>query len=167
MLIRIYNNKIHDTTKFRPAKLLKPEDIVEIYANQKRRFKNEKIEAVKFKVGDLVRVVLKKKLFSKTGQQTFGDEIFRVAKIIYSLPRPTYVIKELNMNPKTIKGRFYANEILKVNAPKNLDSEVTKYDIFNNEIHFKNGKKFKIRELIKDVFSNTTDFIESLMKKHR
>lgn len=71
----------------------------------------------KLRVGDTVRI---KKISGKFGRgydEQATQEVFRIYKIKTNMPIPMYVLSDYNGEEK-IKGSFYANELVKVNASK-------------------------------------------------
>ena len=106
-LIKIYNNRYHNTIKMKPIQVNKSNEkyIKEnIYAYDKTS-KNPK-----FKINDLVRISLKRRdLFDKPSANIkWSEELFK----IHSINRSnviTYKIKDLNNN--IIEGIFYEKEL--------------------------------------------------------
>ena len=108
-LIKIYNNRYHSTIKMSPIKINKNNEkyIKENIYNYNKASKNPK-----FKIGDLVRISLKRRdVFDKPSSNTkWSEELFQ----IYSINRSnviTYKIKDLNDN--IIDGIFYQQELQK------------------------------------------------------
>ena len=106
-LIRIYNNRYHSTIKMKPIEVNKNNEkcIKEnIYIYDKTN-KNPK-----FKIGDLVRISLKKRpIFDKPSSNIkWSEELFKVHSI-NRLNVITYKIKDLNN--EIIKGIFYEREL--------------------------------------------------------
>jgi hypothetical protein len=64
---------------------------------------------LKFKMGNLVRIIKEKVTFVKVYEQT---EILRVVKVIQRMPKPVYELSDLQVRP--IEGQFYIYERVKV-----------------------------------------------------
>ena len=108
-LIKTYNNRYHSTIKMKPIEVNKSNEkhIKEnIYTHDKT------IKNPKFKIGDLVRISLKRRdLFDKpSGNIKWSEELFKIHSIKKSNVI-TYRIKDLN--DEIIKGNFYEKEIQK------------------------------------------------------
>ncbi len=79
-----------------------------------RVFPNQELEQTekpKYKVGDLVRIPIKKSAFSKEGTGNFTIEIFKIKKIKNTTPI-TYELEDLQN--EEIKGSFYEPELVLV-----------------------------------------------------
>ena len=102
-LIKIYNDRYHSTIKIKPIEVNKYN---EKYIKENICTYNKASKNPKFKIGDLVRISLKRRdVFDKaSGNIRWSEELF----IIYSINRSnviTYKIKDLN--DEIIKGIFY------------------------------------------------------------
>ena len=108
-LIKIYNNRYHSTIKMKP---------IEVKVNNEKYIKenmytyNKTSKNPKFKIGDLVRISLKRRdVFDKAlSNIRWSEEHFK----IHSINRSnviTYKIKDLN--DEIIKGIFYERELQK------------------------------------------------------
>ena len=86
----------------------------------------------KFKIGDKVRILKKKKFFEKGFAPNWTEEVFTVSKI-QRTNTVTYKINDLN--DKEIQGTFYEQELQK-----------TSQEVFRTE---KIVKKGKTRSLVK------------------
>ena len=65
------------------------------------------------KVGDLVRLVLKKGSgFQKASATQFSDEIYKIVKIHKAFPLYMYSLKDANDRP--IVGRYYSQQLIRV-----------------------------------------------------
>ena len=107
-LIKIYNNRYHSTIKMKPIKVNKSN---EKYIKENIYTYNKTNKNPKFKIGDLVRISLKKKLFDKpSGNIKWSEELFKIHSINKSNVI-TYKIKDLN--DEIIKGIFYEKELQK------------------------------------------------------
>ena len=108
-LIKIYNNRYHSTIKMKPIEVNKnnERDIKENIYTYNKTSKNSK-----FKIGDLVRISLKRRnLFDKPSSNIkWSEELFKIHSINKSNVI-TYKIKDLNN--EIIKGIFYERELQK------------------------------------------------------
>ena len=108
-LIKIYNNRYHSTIKMKPIEVSKSN---EKYIKENIYTYNTISKNPKFKIGDLVRISLKRRpIFDKpSGNIKWSEELFR----IHSINRSnviTYKIKDLNN--EIIDGIFYGKELQK------------------------------------------------------
>ena len=108
-LIKIYNNRYHSTIKMKPTQLNKNN---EKYIKENIYTYNKTSKNPKFKIGDLVRISLKRRdIFDKlSGNIKWTEELFKIHSIIKSNVI-TYKIKDLN--DEMIKGIFYERELQK------------------------------------------------------
>ena len=108
-LIKIYNNRYHSTINMKPIEVNKnnERDIKENVYTYNKTSKNPK-----FKIGDLVRISLKRRdLFDKPSSNIkWSEELFKIHSINKSNVI-TYKIKDLNN--EIIKGIFYERELQK------------------------------------------------------
>ena len=109
-LIKIYNNRYHSTIKMKPIEVNKnnERDIKENIYTYNKTSKNPK-----FKIGDLVRISLKRRdLFDKPSSNIkWSEELFKIHSINKSNVI-AYKIKDLN--DEIIKGIFYERELQKI-----------------------------------------------------
>ena len=108
-LIKIYNNRYHNTIKMKPAEVNKNN---EKYIKENIYTYNKTSKIPKFKIGDLVRISLKRRdIFDKASSNIkWTEELFK----IYSINKSnfiTYKIKDLN--DEIIEGIFYERELQK------------------------------------------------------
>jgi acetyl-CoA carboxylase carboxyltransferase component len=59
----------------------------------------------KYIVGQLVRISKEKVKFTKSAEQNYTTEVFRIIKVIPRNPRPVYELEDLNN--KVIDDQFY------------------------------------------------------------
>ena len=106
-LIKIYNNRFHSTIKMKPIEVNKSN---EKYIKENIYTYNKTSKNPKFKIGDLVRISLKRRdLFDKpSGNIKWSEELFKIHSINKSNVI-TYKIKDLN--DEIIKGIFYELEL--------------------------------------------------------
>lgn len=130
-IIDTYNSTTHRTIKMRPIDVdaQSQEHLLKTAYKQNRTLKSDR--QIKFKLGDFVRISKFKSIFEKGYTPNWSTEIFRVAKI---LPTQPVTYRLIDLNDKTIKGCFYAHELLKTQNK----------DIYLVEkiIRRKNGKLF-------------------------
>ena len=98
-----YNNNIHSTINMRPVDASNNPDKVKYTFS----FKNIK---PKLNVGDYVRNVDKRNIFSKSYTSNWNRELFKVNEVLKTQP-PTYKIGDIN--GEIIEGKYYEQELLK------------------------------------------------------
>ena len=108
-LTEIYNNRYHSTIKMKPIEVNKNN---EKYIKENTYTYNKTTKIPKFKIGDLVRISLKRRnLFDKpSGNIRWSEELFKIHSINISNVI-TYKIKDLN--GEIIEGIFYEKELQK------------------------------------------------------
>ena len=107
-LINSYNNSYHRSIKTTPAKVNKNNEakIFNILYPEKKEF-----ISFKYKIGDYVRMVEKKTIFSKGYTQNWSKTIFIIRNQIPTNP-PRYFLKSLDSI--NIPMKFYTEELQKV-----------------------------------------------------
>ena len=108
-LIKIYNNRYHSTIKMSPIKVNKNN---EKYIKENIYTYNKTSKIPKFKIGDLVRISLKRRdIFDKASSNIkWTEELFKIHSINKSNVI-TYKIKDLN--DEIIEGIFLRKRITK------------------------------------------------------
>ena len=108
-LIKIYNNRYYSTIKMKPIEVNKSN---EKYIKENVYTYNKTSKIPKFKIGDLVRISLKRRpIFDKpSGNIKWSEELFKIHSINKSNVI-TYKIKDMNNN--IIDGIFYQQELQK------------------------------------------------------
>ena len=108
-LIKIYNNRYHSTIKMKPVEVNKNN---EKYIKENVYTYNKTSKNPKFKIGDLVRISLKRRdIFDKASSNIkWIEELFKIYSI-YKSNVITYKIKDLN--GEIIEGIFYEIELQK------------------------------------------------------
>ena len=105
-----YNNNIHSTINMTPVDASNNPDKVKYTFS----FKSVKGKAgyaqPKLKVGDYVRNVYKRNIFSKGYTSNWNRELFKVNEVLKTQP-PTYKIEDIN--GEIIEGKYYEQELLK------------------------------------------------------
>ena len=98
-----YNNNIHSTINMTPVDASNNPDKVKYYVNSTKA-------TPKFKVGDYVKNVDKRNIFSKGYTSNWNRELFKVNEVLKTHP-PTYKIEDIN--GEIIEGKYYEQELLK------------------------------------------------------
>jgi len=62
--------------------------------------------------------------FAKGAEQNFSTDIFRIAKVIESRPRPLYELDDLNGTP--IEGQFYQKKLTRVRGTRRTVYKIDK-----------------------------------------
>ena len=108
-LIKIYNNRYHSTIKMKPIQVNKSN---EKYIKENIYTYNKISKNPKFKIGDLIRVSLKRRpIFDKASSNIkWSEELFKI-HLINRSNVITYKIKDLN--GEIIDGIFYERELQK------------------------------------------------------
>ena len=115
LLVDQYNNSIHSSIKMTPKEASREENENKVWRHLYPEFGGKTL-ALKFSIGDHVRITEKKKTFDKGYSQRWTEEVFKMSKIQLTIPA-TYKIT--NYNGEEIQGSFYEQELQK-----------TKQDIF-------------------------------------
>ena len=105
-----YNNNIHSTNKMTPVDASNDPDKVKysfIFKNIKGK---PGYAQPKLKVGDYVRNVDKRNIFSKVYISNWNRELFKVNEVLKTRP-PTNKIEDIN--GEIIQGKYYEQELLK------------------------------------------------------
>jgi hypothetical protein len=107
-----YNNTKHSSIKMTPVQASNPQNLCRTYMNLYGDIvhDNSPRPKPKFKVGDKIRITVKKDAFCKGYLLRWTEELFTVSAIQYTDPI-TYKIKDLN--GEQIKGTFYEQEMQK------------------------------------------------------
>jgi len=87
-------------------------DVFAIWKKMNKNIRLVRTIRAKFKVGQHVRISKEKMEFKKGAEQNFGQEIFRIDKVIKRTPRPDYEMEDLNKTP--IEGQFYQEELTRL-----------------------------------------------------
>ncbi len=108
-----YNNTYHRSIGMRPSEV-NPENADAV---RKKLFKKESRKSKKvFRIGDYVRLSLKKRMFKKGYLQNYTEEIFKVSKVFKERYPVMYKIEDLQ--DEEIDDRFYKEELQRVSLPK-------------------------------------------------
>lgn len=109
-LVKTYNNKLHSTTEMKPVDVTKEFEHELLLQYSKN---NPKVTKPKLKIGDKVRLTVKKDIFSNKYRRNWTKEIFEVFKIQNTAPI-TYRVKDLS--GEEIIGSFYELELQKTKS---------------------------------------------------
>lgn len=117
-IVTTYNRSYHSATKYAPADI--SEENVHHVLNNLYGFLWEKdllrAKPPRFKVGDYVRVSkVRSHPFRKSYLGNWTEEIFQISKVIETVPKFTYKIKDLK-NGSEILGSYYDEDMLKVSS---------------------------------------------------
>ena len=111
-IIAKYNNTYHSTIRMKPNDVKNNDLLLTVYNyNESRR---EKRSAMKFSVGDYVRISKNKGHFEKGFEANWTVEIFQVAQVQRTDP-VTYILKD--NDGEEIKGAFYGHELHSTHYP--------------------------------------------------
>lgn len=122
-LVKSYNNSVHSTIKMKPVDV-ESKHTVQIYNNIRNKFMNEKKSLAKFVEGDFVRMVRRKSQFEHGYTEKWTREIFQIQKVIMKKPHPLYML--IDLNGKSIHGKFYAEELQKIKLRDNYPIKTIK-----------------------------------------
>ena len=124
-----YNNNIHSTINMTPVDASNNPDKVKYYVNSTKA-------TPKFKVGDYVRNVDKRNIFSKGYTSNWNRELFKVNEVLKTHP-PTYKIEDIN--GEIIEGKYYEQELLK--SEFDFESNNKVLESLNIFLNINNDKK--------------------------
>jgi hypothetical protein len=113
-LVESYNNSYHRSIKMRPSQVKKANEstaVRNVYGTINDSIENDYQVRFKFKVGDYVRMALKKSLFTKGYVENWSREIYIVYFLNPSNP-PTYKIKSLSNHE--FDWNYYSEELQSV-----------------------------------------------------
>lgn len=108
-LLEKYNHTIHRTINMKPVDVNAYNE-KEILSRINKKRIITKTKALKFKIGDRVRISKYKKIFTKGYLPNWTNELFTIYSIKPTVPK-TYVLKDDKGN--ILKGGFYEQEISK------------------------------------------------------
>ena len=109
-LIERYNNTYHRSIGCTPSQARQPAYYEQVFKNLYAKRIQERKLPPKFKVGDYVRIIKKKKTFEKGFTSNWTEELFTIKTIKETKP-PTYTIQDLRGEP--VVGTFYEKELQK------------------------------------------------------
>ena len=105
-IVAAYNNSHHRSIDMKPADVDK-EHVANIFNKAIPEYK----KSTKFKLGERVRILIKKEQFKKEFEQSWTEEVFKIKKIQKTNP-VTYIIED--QTGEEIIGGFYAEELQSV-----------------------------------------------------
>ena len=105
-----YNNNIHSTINMTPVDASNNPDKVKYTFSSKNIKGKPGYAQPKLKVGDYVRNVDKRNIFSKGYTSNWNRELFKVNEVLKTNPQ-TYKIEDIN--GEIIEGKYYEQELLK------------------------------------------------------
>jgi hypothetical protein len=109
-MVELYNKTKHSTVKMTPVEASKKKNEIVVSDTLNAGVFNATPETPKFKVGDKVRITVKKSIFEKGYTPRWTEEIFTVSKVQMTTPI-TYKITDCNR--EEIQGTFYGEELQK------------------------------------------------------
>ena len=123
--ITAYNNGYHRGIKMAPAEVT-PENQIQVFDNLMSNDKPITMITPKFKfrVGDAVKLLDSKKLFSRAYTSTWTAEYFIISKRYLRQNIPVYEIEDERGNE--ISGTFYSKELFKVKPQEDPSYEIEK-----------------------------------------
>ena len=101
--VRGYNDTVHSATGMAPPKVT-DFDILAIWNRMRSKHSAIRRTAVRFSLGQHVRISKEKLKFAKGSEQNYTTEIFRICKVVRRIPRPVYELQDLQ--GKYIDGQF-------------------------------------------------------------
>lgn len=112
-LIHDYNNRVHRTTGMKPVDV--SEENEQLLIKNYKQYEQTRYLKPKLKVGDRVRITVKKDTFSNKYRRNWTREIFVVVEVLNTQP-VTYRIDALD--GEEIVGSFYEQELQKTTLCK-------------------------------------------------
>ena len=109
-----YNSTKHRSIGMTPTDARKPSNYQQVFKNLYLKKVKARKKEPKFKVGDKVRISIKKDIFEKGFTINWSDKIYTITEVLNTLP-PTYKIKDDRVE---IKGTFYEQELQKTSENK-------------------------------------------------
>jgi len=107
------NNTVHSSIGITPKETSEKKNKVKVWRILYGDYAPQRRMMPKFKVGDKVRITIKKGTFEKGYTARWTKEVFTVSKVRYTDPI-TYKI--VDYNNEEIKGSFYEQELQKCKA---------------------------------------------------
>ena len=97
-----------------PQAARRPENLKKVYAALYGKKKSEKVyrpDKKTFKIGDKVRISVKKGIFGKEYDSNWSEEIFTVSKVLRKSKPIVYQVKDLAN--EVVQGTFYMQQLQK------------------------------------------------------
>jgi len=111
--VKAYNDTVHSATGMAPSRVTDSE-VLAIWKRMEARRRGVRVAKAEFRVGQYVRISREKMKFTKSAEQNFSTEIFRIAKVIERRPRPLY------------EGQFYQEELTRVRVTRRTVYKIDK-----------------------------------------
>jgi len=86
--------------------------------------RTQRLNKLKFRVGQHVRISKEKMKFAKGGEQNSTTEVFKVRKVVHRTPRPVFELEDLR--GREIQGQFYCQELVPVRVTKQTTYKIDK-----------------------------------------
>ena len=118
-LIEKYNNTKHRSIGCTPTVARQPASYQHVFKTLYAKKVKERRQVPRFRIGNKIRILKKKKTFEKGFTPNWTEELFTISSIKDTKP-PTYTIQDMRGEP--IQGSFYEAELQKSNQ-----------DVFNIE----------------------------------
>ncbi len=132
-LIEKYNSSRHRSIRMSPADGRKPENHDRVFRNLYTKKMEELGEqTAKFKVGEKVRLAVKKDLFEKSYIINWSDRIYTIKQVLATRPI-TYIVE--NDKGEVHKGKFYEQELQKNKVDKFRIQKILKYKTEEGKKH--------------------------------
>lgn len=124
--MKIYLNRSHRTIKMSPleAEQLENQEKLKSIYKKKYAIAEDNRKEPKYKVGDSVRLWIKRTSFWRGYYEDFTREYFIIDQVLSNLPVPRYKIKDIM--GEEIEGTFFEDELLLFSAPSDMKYEIEK-----------------------------------------
>lgn len=115
-LVKTYNTRPHRSIDhLSPNEAERPENAARVLQAQEKHFDESRLasnrqKAVKYRIGNIVRIARLPDRFKRGYQEQANQEYFTIQRISQTMPIPMYFLQSMNTN-EIIRGGFYANEI--------------------------------------------------------
>ena len=139
-----YNQNYHRVIKMTPEEAQELPNAIKLSEQAHLKMSSVKKETATLRKGDIVRLNLNLGYLAKKYEQSWSRALYRVVSEAHYTtggPRPMYNVSELNGN--LIQGRFYQEELLKVDKETFLDE----YDFPIEKVVEKGRKESKVKWL--------------------
>jgi hypothetical protein len=113
-VLNIYNGRVNRITGYSPNNAYKQKNKKKVLENLEKYYKAsvQKKRKPVLKVGDTVRIKLKRDTFHRGYNPYFSEEVFKVLEVKTNLPQPRYKLTDFN-GGEVIGGTFYERELTK------------------------------------------------------
>jgi len=112
-LVNGYNNTKHSSLNKRTPASITQENAMGVWEDGEDKIKQPNPNTAKFKVGDLVRLAIAKRVFSHGYTPNWTEEIFQIVGVDTRVSPIMYTVKDLE-DGEVIRGRFYRQELQRV-----------------------------------------------------